>query len=65
MSRPRHSSGEVRDSSGTGRHGIVSDAVALLRTEGKTPESVAGFLRQAAETVPAPRGTGDARQATS
>jgi len=46
------------------------DAAVLLRTPGCTPESVEGFLRQAAEgsgdvTVPAPRSSEDARQATS
>jgi len=62
----RHSSGQVRDSSG--KHGIVSDAVTLLRTKGETPESVEKFLRQAAggngTASPAPRGAGDARRAT-
>ena len=59
----RHWNGQVRDGgSGTGRHGIASDAAARLRTEGQTPESVEKFLRQAAEAVPAPRGSENARQ---
>ena len=46
------------------------DAAILLRTPGHTPESVAGFLRQAAEgsgdiAVPAPRSPEDTRQAAT
>ena len=56
-----------------GRHtnsAIARDAAILLRTPGKTPESVAGFLRASVEgngdiPVPAPRNSEDARQATS
>jgi hypothetical protein len=48
---------------------VVRDAAILLLTPGCTPESVAGFLRQAAEgngdiTVPSPRAPEDVRQVT-
>jgi hypothetical protein len=69
----RHSNGQAaRDgASGTGRHAndrAARDAAVLLRAG--TPESVAGVLRQAAEgsgntAVPAPRSSGDTRQAAS
>jgi hypothetical protein len=67
----RHSNGQVRDAgSSTGKHGIASAAAVLLRTDGKTPESVAGFLRQAAGgngniPVPAPRNSEDTTRQVS
>jgi hypothetical protein len=76
--RARHASPDARDTaarrgSGMSRHAntqAARDAAVLLRTSGCTPESVAQRLRAAAEgngnvAVPAPRDSGDTRQAAS